>query len=93
MPSYSAQGAPIYTHFVKFWETIFNIYIAFLVSQDLPRQFFKFQKLRSLLDIAQNILIVHHSDQWGWGLVFLGEFGAKFVQAAMGSCLQFCVAQ
>ena len=38
-------------------------YIAFLVSQDLPRQFFKFQKLRSLLEIAQKILIVHHFDQ------------------------------
>ena len=75
MPSYSTQGAPIYryTHFVKFWETIFNIYIAFLVSQDLPRQFFKFQKLRSLLDIAQNILIVHDFDKCGWGLILMGE--------------------
>ena len=68
MPSYSTQGVPIYTHFVKFLETIFNIYIAFLVSQDLPGQFFKFQKLRSLLDIAQNILIVHDFDKCGWGL-------------------------
>ena len=43
------------------------------MSQDLARRFFKFQKLRNVLDIAQNILIVHHFDRWGWGLVMMGE--------------------
>ena len=34
---------------------------------------FKFQKLRSLLEIGQKYLIVHHFGQWGLGLVLMGE--------------------
>ena len=49
-------------------------YIAFLVSISRSnRAIFKFRKLRSLLEIAQNILIVHPFDKWGWGFVLMGE--------------------
>ena len=49
-------------------------YIAFLISNRLStRAIFKFRKLRSLLEIAQKILIVQHLGQWDWGLILMGE--------------------
>ena len=36
------------------------------------RAIFIFQRLRSLLEIAQNVLIVHHFGQWGCCLVLMG---------------------
>ena len=45
-------------------------YIAFSGS---TKAIVKFQKLRSLLEIDQNFLIVHHFDQLDWGLILMGE--------------------
>ena len=50
-----------------------NVIFRFSISSRSTRAIFKFRKLRSLLEIAQNILIAHHFDRWGWGLVLIGE--------------------
>ena len=69
----------------KKWVTIIternlNVIYRFSSISRSTKAVFKFLKLRSLFEIGQNIFSVHHFD--------IGR-----VQAAMGSCLQFCVVQ
>ena len=47
----------------KYHKRPFNVIYRFSSISKSTRAIFKFQKLRSLLEIAQNILIVHHIDQ------------------------------
>ena len=55
---------------------------------------FKFEKKRSLLEIGQNILIVHPFDKWCWGFVLMGEcLGLNLFSQQWESWLQFCVVQ
>ena len=54
------------------WNSFYVIYRFSSISRS-TKAIFKFQKLRSLFEIAQNILIDHHFDQWDWGLVLMDE--------------------
>ena len=52
------------------WANEWYIYRFSNISRS-TRAIFKFHKPRSLLEIAQKVLIVQHNGQWAWGLVLM----------------------
>ena len=74
-------------------ESINVIYCFSSISRS-TKAIYKFQKLRRLLEIYFDILIVHPFNKWGWGFVLMGEcLGLYLYRQHLESWLQFCLVQ